>query len=288
MLENEEQLNEDMKKMQEADKPVPEEKPEQQVEIVTEEQKKDEPEQTQEEKREKHWAIDAMHEERSRRKEEAAQRRELELKVAKMEERFTQVMEQRPKQPEVRYDENPAEYLRTRQEETDKQLAELTKDREALQQNQEVQQQQQAFQREFETTEDEFRRENKDYDDAVKFLYDKRIKDYQAMGYSQNDALQLTTGDAWRIAYDAVQRGRNGAETFYQLAKNNGYQLNAKEETSELQQLAEVKDKAEKSQSLGAGGNTPQRITLSELATLDDQEFDRLTSGDNWRKMAGG
>ena len=109
------------------------------------------------------------------------------------------------------------------------------------------------------------------------------------MGYEDNQSYQLAQRDAWNIAQDESSRGKNGAEGFYNLAKTRGYeQCRETNEKSEIETLKEVKEVA-KNTGLGASGDTPKgQVSLSDLAGMNDDEFDKLTSGDNWRNMMGG
>ncbi len=90
-------------------------------------------------------------------------------------------------------------------------------------------------------------------------------------------------------AQDAINRGKNGAEVFYNLAKTRGYEKGKETtEKSEIETLKEVKEVA-KNTGLGTSGDTPKgQVSLSDLAGMNDAEFDKLTSGDNWRNMMGG
>ena len=109
------------------------------------------------------------------------------------------------------------------------------------------------------------------------------------MGYDDNQSYQLAQRDAWDIVQDANNRGKNGAELIYNLAKTRGYEKGKQTtEKSEIETLKEVKEVA-KNTGLGASGDTPKgQVSLSDLAGMNDAEFDKLTSGDNWRNMMGG
>ena len=299
MLENEEELNKEMKAMQEAEVEEAPENPEIEVngdEITITEQKADDDQEQQEEKpQDKHWAIQAMHEERERRKEMAAQIQEERNLRAKMEERFEKFMASQEKQQEeeqrVDFDENPAEHLRQELQRANKVIEELQQGSTQSKEQQQAAIQRQQFQSHFEQLESEFREKTTDYDAAVEFMRNKRQNEYIAMGLSQSEAVQATMNDAWNIAANAASRGKNGAQVFYDLAKANGYQKSADPKdggnTSELEKLNEIARGQEKAQSLGSQGDTPQKISLADLANLPDDEFDKFTSGDNWEKLAG-
>lgn len=287
MFEDEEELNKEMEEMQKAEKAdldepheeVKIEEPEKEkVEQLKEELPKEEVKEEVKEEKEKHWAINAMHEERLKRK-------DLQDQIGKMEERFQQFMEKQT--PKVDYEENPAEYLKSEVESLKKQLNQSGLTPEQIRERESVQKRQQEFYNDFTQSESMYQKERPDYQDAVKYLYDQRMAEYKTMGYNDQLAFQLTQKDAWQIAQDAMERGQNGPEIFYNLAKGRGYAVK-KAEPSEVEKLKEVAEKIETSQGLGSSGDSPGELSLADLASLDDDEFDKFTSGDSWRKAMGG
>ena len=286
-MENEEELNVEMEKMREEDSQFnPDEVAEEAVETpkveATEEAQEtseEVKEEVKEDEKEKHWAINAMHEERERRKEVQAQ-------MNKMEDRFQKIQEsmipKEPEEPKANFEDNPAEYLKT-------ELDEIKGFKAQAEQQAQVTQAQQQFYGDFTKVEQEFSGKNPDYFDAVKHLYDSRMSEFKTMGYDDNQSYQLAQRDAWDIVQDANNRGKNGAELIYNLAKTRGYEKGKQTtEKSEIETLKEVKEVA-KNTGLGASGDTPKgQVSLSDLAGMNDDEFDKLTSGDSWRNMMGG
>ena len=286
-MENEEALNAEMDKMREEDaqfnpNEVAEEAVETpEVEATEEAQETSEEvkEEVKEDEKEKHWAINAMHEERERRKEVQAQMNKMEDRFQKLQE---SMMPKEPEEPKPDFEDNPAEYLKT-------ELDEIKGFKAQAEQQAQITQAQQQFYGDFSKVEQEFSEKTPDYFDAVKHLYDSRMSEYKTMGYDDNQSYQLAQRDAWNIAQDAINRGKNGAEVFYNLAKTRGYEKGKQTtEKSEIETLKEVKEVA-KNTGLGASGDTPKgQVSLSDLASMNDDEFDKLTSGDNWRNMMGG
>ena len=282
-MENEEELNVEMEKMREEDSQFnPDEVAEEAVEtpkVEATEEAQETSEEVKEDEKEKHWAINAMHEERERRKEVQAQ-------MNKMEDRFQKIQEsmipKEPEEPKPDFEDNPAEYLKT-------ELDEIKGFKAQAEQQAQATQAQQQFYGDFTKVEQEFSGKNPDYFDAVKHLYDSRMSEFKTMGYDDNQSYQLAQRDAWDIVQDANNRGKNGAELIYNLAKTRGYEKGKQTtEKSEIETLKEVKEVA-KNTGLGASGDTPKgQVSLSDLAGMNDDEFDKLTSGDSWRNMMGG
>jgi hypothetical protein len=204
----------------------------------------------------------------------------------KMEDRFQKIQEsmipKEPEEPKPDFEDNPAEYLKT-------ELDEIKGFKTQQEQQAQTTQAQQQFYGDFTKVEQEFSGKNPDYFDAVKHLYESRMSEFKTMGYDNDQSYQLAQRDAWDIVQDANSRGKNGAELIYNLAKTRGYEKGKQTtEKSEIETLKEVKEVA-KNTGLGASGDTPKgQVSLSDLASMNDDEFDKLTSGDSWRNMMGG
>lgn len=183
------------------------------------------------------------------------------------------VQDTRPSfQPSVRYEDDPAEFLRQKishqdaliewQERQMSQVGQQTQQNIA-QQQQAVQMQQ--FARVVTSAETQFRAEQPDYDSAVDFIRDVRMKDAQAFaeasGVDWNPQLQAEISQSLvqefaQIASTALQRGRNPAAALYQIAKSRGYTAPGASAESKLAQI-ERGMKASKTVSNMSGAAAP-------------------------------
>jgi ATPase subunit of ABC transporter with duplicated ATPase domains len=189
-------------------------------------------------------------------------------------------------EPEVTYEDNPAEYLR---QQTEK-LQQETEAQRQRQQQQEAMAQQQASYRDFyakvTSQEQQFAQQATDYYDAVQHLREARAQEYTAAGYVPEQVQAIITQEAHSVAANALRNGRNPAEAFYELAKLRGWATKTPEPPSEdVQRLETVKRGVASNQTLGASGETTGRLTLAQLSEMDDDEFMAATAGDNWRKL---
>ena len=217
--------------------------------------------------------------------EERGKRKELESKLAQMEGRFQEFMERAaPKEPEAtipEFDEDPAEHLRMTQEMTQRTVQSL-----AEQQAQEVEQKYQrqqidAFAGRLRESEADFVKRNPSYEEAVNFLRESRKAEYKMLGWQEHEVESKLIEETIMLGIDAEQRGISPAQRFYDIAKGRGFQSKAGSPVSNLQQ---VKDN-QGTTSLGSNGVSPRRATLADLADMNDDEFDKATDGDNWKRL---
>jgi|TARA_R110001599_G_scaffold73677_1_gene203688 hypothetical protein len=217
--------------------------------------------------------------------EERGKRKELESKLAQMEGRFQEFMERAaPKEPEAtipEFDEDPAEHLRMSQEVTQRTVQSL-----AEQQAQEVEQRYQrqqidAFAGRLKESEADFAKANPSYEDAASFLRDSRKAEYKMLGWQEHEVESKLIEETIMLGIDAERRGISPAQRFYDIAKGRGFQPKAGSPVSNLQQ---VKDN-QGTTSLGSNGASPRRATLADLADMNDDEFDKATDGDNWKRL---
>jgi len=242
-------------------------------------------------KQEKHWAINAMHEERLK-------RQDLQATVNRMEGRFQQLQDKVNKEDEqegVDFNENPALNLQARMDKMEDSLEKTGMTEEQIAGRNAQATAVENFKNEFAQVEAEYEKEAPDYQAAIDFLRDARITEYKLTGIPAMQAEKMAINDAFAIATNAKQIGENGAEMFYKLALSRGYvkgdkkeEPDDKKDLTELEKLKEIADNIEKSQGLGTGGDSPTAMSLAELANLDDKDFDKATEGDNWKKVAGG
>jgi phage-related minor tail protein len=229
--------------------------------------------------------LGALHEERARRKEEQQRRAESEKKsheqevqIARMEERFKQFQE-KVQAPD--YDENPAEFLKHENVTLKDRLETLEGKQTQSEQTTKEQQNYQSFYQNVTAEEAAYTQAQPDYYQAVAHLRTSRLEELQMAGYEIGAATQIVDQEAHMIAQQSISSGKNSAETFYKMAKARGYQKG----TNKVEQLEEVKKGAERTQSLGASGETAGNLSLAALAEMEDDDFAKATEGDNWRKL---
>jgi len=159
-----------------------------------------------------------------------------------------------------------------------------------------------TFQNEVKAKVAEFEVENPDYPDAFKFLMERRMKDFAALGI--NDPMEQQKNfdiETMAMANNALQRGVNPAKAAYELAKNWGYtkaaapgegnddknggdeatkaaaELATKKKALQDQIAALEKGQAASSTLAGAGGGAPESgPSLTDIEQMSDPEFDKL------------
>ena len=246
----------------------------------------------------------ALHAEREMRKETQSQLLETQRLLGQMQGLKEQLTEMRQGKQEdtteadkaafeKEFDEDPIGALRkqndalqTRLDSRDTDDATTKKAGEDAQASQEANQQQfDTFMTDVTSQVAEFEKGTPDYPQAFKHLMDARVEEYKAMGIT--DANQLETmfnREAISLAQGAIARGKNPAEVAYDMAKVRGYvRGDAKAapagETLE-QQMARLEkgEKASSTLSGGTGSGDANALSLTDISTMSDGEFDKLWS----------
>jgi len=220
-----------------------------------------------------------------RRKELQGQLDQQRQQIALMEQRFQTLMqranaEAQPQPEEVpEFDDDPAAHLLAQQQKLQQQVA---------QQNAFLQRQQAEQQRQSQIThmvntytpmEEKFASEHEDYYPRVEQLKTQRLQMYQAMGKSEAEANQLVMNEAMSLVHQSLAAGKNPAEIIYQYATTGAPAPQAPQATPAPQQAAPVPSR------LGTRGSTPRASSMADLASMSDEEFDRATAGENWRRL---
>lgn len=148
--------------------------------------------------------------------------------------------------------------------------------------NQHVTQQQQLtqFQNALGALESQFRAATPDYDQAVMFARNQRAKVLEAMGYDAAQSNAIITQEIIGASASAMNRGQNPAELFYNLAKTQGWAAPAAPKpvqppaAAPATRLAAVA-KGQQAARAPRGGTAPAAtVTLTDLAGMDDSDFD--------------
>lgn len=217
-------------------------------------------------------------------------------KINRMERTFQQFQQTlAPKQEKpalTPYEEDPALHLAQRQELMEQKMREQEENQKIQIENQRRQADVQNFHRKVSVMEQQFRKDNPEYDKAVEFMRNKRAKELEIAGI--NDPVQrahMVDADGIRLAAMALKQGRNPAEIYYEIARNNGFSVTPKEgkvETEAEKKLANVEEGMKKTKSLGAtGGKEKASKSLEEFAKMEDSELKGMSEA-QIRKMLGG
>jgi hypothetical protein len=124
-----------------------------------------------------------------------------------------------------------------------------------------------------------------DYAEAVNHAKRVKFNEYVALGLQEKDAAARVQADSFALAQHALQSGQNPAEVAYRMAQALGYQKAVKQDPAQVVQMRQAGQA--RAQATGGGGKTG-KITFADLASMPPAEFAKLTSGDNWKKFAGG
>ena len=160
------------------------------------------------------------------------------------------------------------EWMKARIAANDAKEAEAQAAQEARQrESQEVQ----SLTKEFSDHEAEFREETPDYDDAVKYLRENRVKELILFGYPENEAINLFAQEVFATLRDTKQRGLNPAQVAYGLAKQRGYAGKVAGATM-LDTIAKGQSAAKTLS--GGGGKGNGELTVEAVGNLKGAAFD--------------
>jgi hypothetical protein len=235
--------------------------------------------------KEKFVPYGALHEEREKRKELQRSQQESQERIRQMEARFQQVVERisQPQVAEPTFDEDPLTALRNENEKIKRHLYQQSQSEQQRYAMEEQQRRFVTFQSQYENSAREYIKEQPDFMDAYHQLAKGRLDEFQAAGYTKDQANQLLIEDEAAIVARAYQDGVNPAERMYALARARGYSPKAAQLVSQQanQRLEEVERglEASKSVSQAGGGRADKGLTLEALVEMDDEEFDK-----NWTK----
>lgn len=130
-----------------------------------------------------------------------------------------------------------------------------------------------------------FAKEHKDYFKAADFVAEVWREEFREAGFEEAEIPKLVFQKSLGTTGKAIQAGKDPASVIYNLAKRYGFAAPQKEQPqdkkdgeSKLKQLEKGLDAAK-----GNGGGTgPDDMTLSSLASMDDEQIDRLVNDKDW------
>lgn len=232
----------------------------------------------------------ALHEERTRRQALEAELGKAREERARFDERLKiiQEMNQRREEPAAEEKPDPDDYV-GRLEYAERKLQEMQDGTVKQAEQTEAQRQAQARHAHLVSaaTEDveKFKAVAPDYMDARSFYWNQRGPELMALGYSQQEAIQIIERDELSIASQAFQRGKSPAETLYNIAKVRGYTGKAAAngngaEDGAAEHVERVATGQQRSATLSGtgGGAAPTEMTVTRLLAMSNDEFDAWTT----------
>lgn len=167
------------------------------------------------------------------------------------------------------YDENPAEYLRFRQEELEKSQQKLSEGISEQEKYREQTEKQQELVQAIQADETRFLKEKPDYYKALNLVMEKEMEKIQIAGHEGAKAQKILMGQILQTASDKIDQHDSPAEFIYNLAKFYGYKT---EEASKAEdKIDQLEEGMKASKNLGSG-NKPK---LDELDKMPLTEFDQ-------------
>jgi hypothetical protein len=257
---------------------APDVQPETQAQPEKKEEKQEEKEVEVKEKIEKVVPYGALHEEREKRKELQRELQANAEKTRRLEEAWERLQAQGlPAAKESpNFNDDPIEALRHEQEEL-KKRTDATNEYLRQQNHQaQMQQAQMEFVNKYAQSANAYKQENPDFQPAYGFLVESTKAELRAAGYNEDEVARALVIREAEVVAKAYQDGVNPAERIYNLAKSRGYFKSTtapSQDVSNAQQKLEATKKGmELSKSLDGGVPPSGKMTLEQLASLDDDE----------------
>lgn len=236
----------------------------------------DKPAVQQEEAKPKVVPLEALHEERNRRKELDRKFRDMELENARFRERFAILEKASQAKPEAAPDPEQDFIGAVRhQGETIQQLNKRLEERDAA----DLQAVQRAgLVRQYASATAEFEQTTPDFRPAYSHLLQSRAKELQLLGYGPAEVQEAIQAEELQIATLAFQRGMNPGEIIYSLARERGYvrkddRAAAEAAAAKLDNI-ERGQQANKSLSNAGGSNGDVEMTAERLLAMPLHEFE--------------
>lgn len=202
---------------------------------------------------------------------ERMERKQLQQQLQVTQQRFEQLMAamqpQEPQTPEPVYEEDPLGATYKKVDDVSKSLQQLQA--ESAQRKQA--EQYSGYVNAVRADEQAFMQKTPDYKDAVTFLQTRRLGELQAMGYPEDNAMQVLAQDAMALTARAQQLGESPAAFAYKMAKQLGYTA---KQASNIEQIAAGQAVA---RSVAGGANPVNEGSIPpNLAEMSDDEFDAM------------
>lgn len=253
-----------------AEAATPEEAPQaaETPEAPKEEVKADEP------KEEKLVRLEALHEERGKRKQVQRELEQMKQNQAVLADRLNQIYQAQQPQPQIpdaSQDPLANHDARLAQQEQRAQWLidqEQRRNHDAQQAN--LKQQVVGW---YSAQAAEFAKETPDFGGAYQHIKQLRAAELQAMGYNAMEAKQALENDEMSVVARAYQSGENPAAVIYRMAQATGYKKSAPAGQEKMKTLQKG---VEASKTLGVGGAAAGNPTPEQIANMSDAEFAEL------------
>lgn len=231
-------------------------------------------------------AMDEARREKAEIKKEFVKTREENEKLKQLYDRIIKTAnEQQAKQNEPQipaYEDDPIEHLRQRAEKAEKVLQEYSQDKQQSQQNLQQQQAIQQFLGTYHQETAKFQESTPDYKQAYDFIMKDKLNEYETLGYSKKEAMQMITEDEAAVAAKCLSAGINPAEKIYQFAKMRGYNKSQEQSNTQgIDKLATIERGQQAAKTLTQGMPKNGKLTLEAVAAMNDDELAKL----DWKKV---
>lgn len=171
------------------------------------------------------------------------------------------------------FENNPAEYLKQRQEQLAQKFEQLTQAEQDQLQRYEMQQRMDGAIR---TQAQQFMAKQPDYHQALEFVRDRKMQEYELYGIPAEQREQMFNQESIQFAQMALQNQRNAAEMVYQLAKTWGYSAQLAPPTSAEQRVVQLQNGQKAAGTLSTGTAPPRESMLARVEEMSDEEFDKF------------
>ena len=219
--------------------------------------------------------LEALHEERGKRKELARQlEQEKQARAAfeaTMQERMNQLYQAAHPQPQV--DPNDPLAVQAHELAQHRQFLQTLAHKQANEEMQSRQiQAQQSLANWARSEAEEFKKQTPDFDGAYKHVVAQRTAQLRAMGLSPPEANQALIRDELWVYDHARQTGKNPGEVIYEMAKNTGYKPSG---SSPEQKMDALQKGVEASKGL-ANGSPPSMPSPQQIADMSPSQFNEF------------
>jgi len=188
--------------------------------------------------------------------------------------------------------DDPVAHLAAENAKLKQKMAQFEKFQEQSYQAADMESKQQAFVRAYREKAAEFEKVTPDFRDAYQYLLEQRQAELE-IDWSPEEVEQILREDEAALVAKALSSGRNPAESIYKMAKLRGFsgkgniQTNTGSKVSDKiaeneQKIANLERGIKASKTInGAGHNVPDTLSLEAVASMDDDEFEKL----DWNKL---
>lgn len=229
--------------------------------------------------------LEALHEERERRKELAREVEQMRAWRQQLEERFRQAQQQAAPPPS--FDDNPVDAAKYGIQQTAAQVDQVKAELDQLRAAEVARQ----IDQHVAASEQQFAAKQPDYFEAVQHLQRLRHDTYRALGATEEQIPALLEGERQQLLRHALQTRADVPSMVYQLAKTWGYQPRQGGQQPAGQRLATLQAGQQAAVTLGAlPGTSGAPLTAQALAEMSDAEFAKTLekNPDLFRKVMGG